>query len=281
MQINQLIHLIHDQLRNAGVESPIREARLLIHYALGIPYLTLITEATFDISEDQVQHALKWAQRRSLREPLSKIIGHKEFWGLPFDVTLDTLDPRPDSETLIEAVLSYYPDRSYPWKILDLGTGSGCLILSLLHEYPQAQGLAVDHSTKALAIALQNAHKLNLADRLTCQQGFWCNDISLIFDIIISNPPYIALDAPLDPEVKNYDPHEALFAGPDGLQAYRDIAEDISRLMDKNTRLFLEIGVGQDKNVEEIFLRNNITLLDQHLDLAHRTRCLIFCKKNS
>lgn len=279
MHISQLVHQISERLQKSGIPTPIREARLVIQHALNIPYLTILTEPTYDLSLSQVEKALAWCERRAAREPLSKIIGLKEFWGLEFMVSPHTLDPRPDSETLIEAVLGYYPDKKRPLKILDLGTGSGCLILSLLWEYPHACGVAIDQSLHALDIALKNATRLNMMDRLTCQQGNWTDNLTESFDVIISNPPYIALGTPLEPEVENFDPHEALFAGCDGLDAYREIARDVARLMTADSHLFLEIGFDQDKSVEEIFLNNDFRKLEMKQDLANITRCLIFCKK--
>ncbi len=281
MQLSHLVHQISEHLARSGVDTPLREARLILQYALGISYLTIITDPTYDLDPDQVLKAKKWAQRRAQREPLSKIIGKKEFWGLDFKVTCQTLDPRPDSETLIEAVIEAYPIKTHPWKILDLGTGSGCLILSLLHEYPQAQGMAIDQSSEALKVAMETAHSLNLIDRLCLKQGCWTQGLNEHFDIIVSNPPYIALNTLLEPEVANFDPPEALFAGADGLDAYRQIAQDVGRVMNLGAHLFLEIGIDQDKSVEEIFISQGFKLKNKKRDLANIVRCLIFCKKGS
>jgi release factor glutamine methyltransferase len=283
MHISQLVHQISEQLRKSGVTTPIREARLILQHALNLPYLTIITDPTFELTPDQTLKAEEWAKRRSAREPLSKIIGKKEFWGLEFAVTVttQTLDPRPDSETIIEAVIACHPDKHHPWKILDLGTGSGCLILSLLHEYPYAEGTAIDQSPAALQVTLSNARSLNSLSRLTCRQAHWCDGLQDTIDIIVSNPPYIPLHTPLEPEVINFDPPEALFSGPDGLDAYRAIAQNVGKVMKPNAHLFLEIGIGQDKSVEEIFTNGGLKLIEKRRDLANIVRCLIFCKKDT
>jgi release factor glutamine methyltransferase len=279
MQRYHVIQLIAQQLEQAGIENPLREARLIVHYTTGIPYLSLITEAREELSKNDLALIQEWTVRRCAREPLAKIIGKKEFWGLSFTVSKDTLDPRPDSETLIQAVLDHYPDKNTPWTILDLGTGTGCLILSLLHEYPNAQGVAVDLSQAALHIAKQNAAQLKLQNRVTFVQSDWTKSLKGDFDIVISNPPYIPLATVLDHEVSQYDPPTALFAGPSGMDAYQEIAKTIYFFMRPSALLFVEIGFGQTDEVEKIFNSNNFTTIKRCPDLAGIPRCLIFSKK--
>lgn len=281
MQRQYVIQHIAQQLEEAGIENPLREARLIVHYATGVPYLSLITEAREELSKNDITLIQEWTTRRCTREPLAKIIGKKEFWGLNFTVSKDTLDPRPDSETLIQAVLDFYPDKNASWNILDLGTGTGCLILSLLHEYPNARGIAIDQSQAALRIAEQNAKQLNLLERVTFIQSNWTEKLTGTgdFDIIISNPPYIPVNTPLAPEVHQYDPPAALYAGLSGMDAYHEIALSIGDFMRPSAALFIEIGINQTEDVEKIFNSKNFTTIKRCPDLAGIPRCLIFYKK--
>lgn len=199
---------------------------------------------------------------------------------MPFIVKAETLDPRPDSETLIEAVLKTYPSREMVFNILDLGIGTGCLIITLLQEYLFSFGIGVDKSAQALEVAQLNLEKFNLQDRLKLIQTSWGEGIEGTFDIIISNPPYIAETERqiLSPEVIQYDPEIALFAGEDGLDAYRALAPHVFRLLKTSGHLFLEIGQGQEKAVEKIFEKSELIIQEWIPDLAGIIRCGIFQK---
>ena len=212
-------------------------------------------------------------KRAEAGEPIAKIIGHKGFWKHDFIVSKDVLDPRPDSETLIEAVLESYPDKQAPLRILDLGTGSGCLIISLIKEYKNAQGVAVDISPKALATAKENAKDLPI-DFIEADMRALPQDIGR-FDIIISNPPYIpsADIKDLDVSVKDYDPMLALDGGADGLDFYRALSQ-----LDLSRHLFVEIGQGQDQAVIDIMSANNWTCQKSWKDLGGIIRILYFGK---
>lgn len=191
---------------------------------------------------------------------MAYILGEREFWGLSFKVSPAVLVPRPDSETLIEAALALMPDRSRPWRILDLGLGSGCLLLTLLHEFPAARGVGLELSEQALAVAETNASALGVADRARLLPGDWRQPgwpaaLGGPFDLLVSNPPYIeagAIDG-LMPEVGRFEPRAALDGGADGLSAYRAIAASAASLVAPGGRLLIEAGAGQAADVYGIF----------------------------
>ncbi len=264
-----------EQQLAAIAESPRREARLLAAHVLRLSYEDIYFNEDRPFKEDEKNLFNTLLERRLKHEPLSKILEFREFWSLSFRVTRDTLDPRPDSETLIEAVLSHYHNKERPLRILDLGTGTGCLLLSLLHEYPKAWGVGIDASEAACYIAQENAVRLGVEERARFIVGQWGNAISGCFDIIISNPPYISRLDPLPPEVSTYDPALALYGGEDGLTCYRDLAEQILRLATRETKIFLEVGKGQSDDVRALF--SHYLHLQTSKDLAGNERCLVFC----
>lgn len=197
--------------------------------------------------------------RRLQREPMAYILGEREFWGLPFKVTPAVLVPRPDSETLIEAALSLLVDRQRAWRLLDLGLGSGCLLLTLLRELPQATGVGLEVSAAALEVAQANAEALDVASRASLLQGDWQQPgwdegLGGSFDLVVSNPPYVETEAlsRLMPEVSRYEPRQALDGGPDGLDAYRTIAAAGRRLVAHGGHLLVEVGQGQASDVAGI-----------------------------
>ncbi|MBO7332397.1 MAG: peptide chain release factor N(5)-glutamine methyltransferase [Alphaproteobacteria bacterium] len=205
--------------------------------------------------EEELESFIK---RRLNGEPVAKIIGHKGFWKKEFKTTKDTLDPRPDSETLIDAVLKVFPDKNAPYKILDIGTGTGCRLLSLLDEYPSSVGTGIDISEKTLSVAKENAGTSNRV--FLIQRDFtsplWTQDLGT-FDIIISNPPYIPTD-----ELKTlsketlHDPILALDGGCDGLLPYRIFSEKLPFLCHKKTQIFFEIGKDQETDVQNLMAKN-------------------------
>ena len=256
-------------------ENPMREARLLLAHALNTTYEEVYLAQDRLISCNEETKLNDLIQRRLQREPLSKIKEHREFWSLPFRVTIDTLDPRPDSETLIEAVITCIAERNEPLRILDLGTGSGCLLLSLLHEYPNSTGVGVDISERAILIAQENASRLHLDERSSFIVGNWGEALKSTFDIIVSNPPYIKTSELLQPEVALYDPELSLFGGMDGLECYRSLSEQIPKLSQENTKVFLEIGLGQSTPVKALFPYAYQAVARQ--DINKNERCLMFC----
>lgn len=212
-------------------------------------------------------------------EPISKILEEQEFYGRPFKTTRDTLDPRVDSEILINAMLEHFQKSDTP-KLLDLGTGTGCLLVTLLLELPYATGVAVDTCPKALAIAQQNANTHGVSKRIEFIQSDWCTSVTGTFDGIISNPPYITDNYPLDPSVVLYDPKLALFAGCDGLDAYRILFKQMPRLCKSTTKIVLEIGFDQAKSVPALGSENGFILTESHADTNEILRALVFEKEN-
>ena len=251
------IHQIAEQLKTVS-DNPMFEARLLQKYA--------------------GTHLTEWIERRLKHEPLFKIIGRRGFWKSEFMTSVDVLDPRPDSETIIESVLKIFPEKEREYRLLDIGIGSGCLLYSLLDEYINATGVGVDISQKALAVATQNRgkRKADLYQRDFLKSD-WAHDLGL-FDIIISNPPYIPTQdiETLAPEVRLYDPKLALDGGEDGLNAYRAIAKTTGSLLKKNGALFLEIGIHQKDAVTDIFQQEDWQLKEVIFDLGQRERVLVF-----
>lgn len=267
--------LLEPFARTLGVPNPWREVRLMIAFVKGIPYESVAFETEIKLSKEEESAFLLNFSRRRKQEPLSKIFGKKEFWGIHFYTTHNTLDPRPDSETLIEMVLSQYSKNS-SLKALDLGTGSGCLILSLLSEYPLMKAVALDISEEAILIAKKNALYLGLEKRIVFLVSRWTAALnSSCFDLIISNPPYIKESAVLAKDVL-YDPSQALFGGPDGLRAYREIFKQLPLLCHEKTQLIFEIGKGQMEAVKAIGKEAGFILKETKKDLGNTIRSLRF-----
>jgi release factor glutamine methyltransferase len=267
------------RLRAAGAETPTLDARLLLAAALDLPPDTLRFAADRPLAADEAARAEALLTRRIAREPVSRILGRREFWSLDFRIAPGVLDPRPDSETLIEAALVLFPNRAAPLRVLDLGTGSGCLLLAALYEYPNATGLGVDSSEKALDTARINAIRHGLAGRARFVEGDWAREIGAgeCFDLVLCNPPYIAESerAALAPEVERHDPPAALFAGPDGLDAYRAILPDLARLLAPQGRALFEIGAVQCAAVSAIARAAGLSVAAIRRDFAGRERCVV------
>jgi release factor glutamine methyltransferase len=275
--IGQAIAEVASRLAGAGVGEARREARLLVAAATGLSDASIVAYPERDLSDADCRRLATLAERRVAREPISRILGWREFWSLRFAIGPDTLDPRPDSETLVEAALDF-ADPSMSLTVLDLGTGSGCLLLALLSERPRAQGLGVDIHPGALAIAAANAEALGLAGRARFREGDWGEGITERFDVILCNPPYIQAGtiAQLQPEVAEFDPPLALAGGPDGLAAYRCLAAWLPRLLAAGGRAFIEIGAGQADEVVPVLAAGGLRPLESRSDLAGTVRCLAF-----
>jgi release factor glutamine methyltransferase len=256
---------------------PKRHFRVLLANLLQKSSEFLIAHPELEVPSHIYEKFFKQAEKLSLGVPLSRLLGKREFWGREFKLSEATLDPRPDSETLIEAILQHRQNRTEPLKILDLGTGSGCLIISLLREYPNASGMAVDASDEALRIASQNAQIHAVEDRLSFYLGDWFEGIQGKFDVIISNPPYIseAEYEYLDSMVKNYDPKKALLAGREGLACYEIIIPQAMSFLNERGMLVLEIGCGQRESVEKLMRQNGFDPIQMYQDLSGIERCLI------
>lgn len=245
-----------NQLQEASIQNPWRDCRLLLAHCLGLTYEEVFLR-DFTILPDTIADTFtSYIRRRANHEPLSRILGKREFWGQSFRVTPDTLDPRPDTETLIEAVLDCFPDRQVPYRILDVGTGTGCLLVSLLNEYPKARGMGVDICPKALTVAQHNAERLvEDPNRYQFVCTHWVDALEEKFDIIVSNPPYIGDHEILSQEVSQYDPKLALFAGIDGLQSYRHLVPALKKVSHPETQIFFELGHTQYQAVRDIILQ--------------------------
>lgn len=247
-------------LTAAGIDNARFEARLLLSHAAGLTIEQLIVRGP-EAAPAAVITALRvLTARRVRREPMAYILGEREFWGLPFKVSPAVLVPRPDSETLIETVLDLFPNRNRPLRIADLGVGSGCLLLTLLREYPRASGIGMDASEAALDVAKANAIELDVASRTALvvgdwRQPGWTDRLGGPFDLVVSNPPYIRSDAiaGLMPEVAVHEPRLALDGGAEGVAAYRIIAAAAPRLLVPGGWLVVEGGEGQASDIIDIF----------------------------
>ncbi len=261
----------------AGVPQPRRDARLLLARALGARPETLVAapDRTLEAGETEVFSRL--VARRAAREPISRILGRREFWSLEFRLTPHTFDPRPDSETVVAAVLDWLPERSARLKLLDLGTGSGCLLLALLSELPRAWGLGIDCSEGAIRGARANAEALGLERRVRFAVGHWGASLGGAFDVVVTNPPYVAEAeiGRLAAEVARYEPYPALAGGADGLGAYRALAPDLRRLLAPDGVAAVEIGAGQEARVAAILGRWGLELAQSRRDLSGTVRCLL------
>lgn len=273
------------RLRDAGVEAARRDALLLLAAALGSDADTVRARPDRPLDAATRTGFASLIDRRVGREPVSRIVGSREFWSLPFKITRDTLDPRPDSESVVAAVLARIGNRTAPLRILDLGTGCGCLLLALLSELPAAHGVGVDISAAAVRIARENAADLGLAGRADFFCASWgasggaSGGMALggAWQVIVSNPPYILSgELPdLAPEVQDFDPPLALAGGSDGLDAYRALAPEIARLLAPGGLAALEIATAQIENVVTLLSAAGMLEIGRERDLAGKWRCLL------
>jgi release factor glutamine methyltransferase len=264
------------KFRSAGIDSARLDAELLLAHVLSVERISIILMPHRLLSADEDQRFRLMVARRASCEPFAYITGTKEFWSLPFRVTPDTLIPRPDSETLIEVAVRNLA-FNHPRRILDFGTGSGCLLLAALSEFPQATGVGVDQSMAALSVAIQNGHALALADRAVWEESNW--DAALEpdarFDLILANPPYIAEHdrAGLQADVRDHEPGSALFAGADGLDAYRALLPAIARRLAPGGLALVEIGSSQADAVSALARAQGFSV-KIHPDLSGWPRAL-------
>ena len=277
--VSEALNLLAQAFRTAGIEDADVDARLLVGHALHLDRARLIAQSDRILEAREINMISALAARRLQREPVSRILGQKEFWSIALAITPDVLVPRPETETVVEGALDFVVRgglRMEKLRILDIGTGSGALLLALLRELPNATGIGTDISTGALKVARENAARCGLEGRCT----FLVCDIASVvegpFDLLVSNPPYIAHDeiTSLAPEVKNYDPTVALDGGDDGLAAYRAIAADAKRLLAPGARMFVELGAGQEAAVRDLFTNVGLTAGTARTDLAGIPRVL-------
>jgi len=270
--------LLAQMFRARGLESPELDARILVGYALKIDRGQLAANDGRLLDAHEAAAIADHATRRLSHEPVARITGRKEFWSLDLHVGPAVLVPRPETETVVEAALAAIDagTRKQPLRLLDIGTGSGALLLALLAELPNAFGIGVDISTAALDVARDNAVTLGFAGRFAFVTGNGGRALSGPFDIIVSNPPYIAHDeiASLAPEVREYDPAPALDGGGDGLDGYRMIAADAYRLLAPGASLVVELGAGQEVNSAALLTKAGLTVGVARKDLAGIARAL-------
>ncbi len=258
----------------AGIEGPRGEATALVCAILGLGRERLVAEPEMEVSGTDAERVLVAARRRAAHEPFARITGCREFWSLDFLLSPDTLVPRPETETLVEVALAAVVDRDAEISVLDLGTGSGCILLALLSELPNAHGIGIDAAPGAVATARENARRLGLDSRAGFRVGDWGLGVVGPFDIIVSNPPYIAEGDrdTLDIEVREHDPEAALFAGPDGLAAYRAIMPQLDGLLAWGGLAAFECGAGQAENVLQFLDIAGLGETGSQRDLAGRER---------
>jgi release factor glutamine methyltransferase len=279
----QAVAAAADRFSAAGVDAPRRDARLLACRLLGGGPELLLAHPDRVLTREESTRLESAVARRAAREPVSRILGEREFWSLPFVLNAATLDPRPDSETLVEAVLAATGDRAAALRILDLGTGSGCLLLALLSELPRATGCGIDISAEAVAVAGENAARLGLAGRARFLVHSWTAGLDLAeepWDVVVGNPPYIASREieRLEPEVAGFDPPAALDGGDDGLDAYRALIPPAASVLRPGGLIALEVGFGQSEAVERLLADCGLRPLRRALDLAGAERCLLAVK---
>ena len=264
-------------LAAAGFDEPRRQTRQLIATGLGVSAAEVFAHPERSLTITEHQRIAAMLDRMLAREPLTRILGRREFWGLEFSLSADTLDPRPETETVVEAVFARRPDRCRAYRILDLGTGTGCLLLALLAEFQKASGLGIDIAPGAAVTARHNAEALGLGDRARFIVGDWSAALAGRFDIVVANPPYIASGAipGLPQEVRAYDPHRALDGGADGLSAYRLIAAELPRLLPPDGLFAAEIGANQAKAVTELLAGAGLAVEAAVPDLAGLPRCVV------
>jgi len=252
------------------------DAKILLKYLLNLDNETFELKKNDEISKINLDAYLVLINRRSKDEPIAHIVKKKSFWNDDFKVSKDTLIPRPETELIIESVIKYFPNKDSNLKIADLGTGSGCIIISLLQEYINAYGVGIDISRPAIDVANINKRLLKNPVRLDLVKGDFDNFNLNGFDIIVSNPPYISkTDQNLQKNVHDYEPHLALFSENNGLIFYEKILKNISSTIKNKFYLFLEIGKGQEKDVLNLLKKNNFTLISIENDLAEIPRCIV------
>jgi release factor glutamine methyltransferase len=275
--VGSTLSMVAAALADAGFDEARRRARRLLAIALSLTPEEVFARLDRMITEDEGEQIAAVLQRALTHEPPSRIQGVRAFWNLDFALSPDTLDPRPETETVVEAVIARLPERERGYRILDLGTGTGCLLLALLSEYPHASGVGIDRSFGAVVTARGNAERLGLAGRARFTLGDWTTALGGKFDAIVANPPYIetAEISRLPPEVRDFDPVLALDGGMDGLGAYWRIARDLPRLVAPGGLFACEIGVGQHASVVEILATYGLAVDAIVPDLAGIPRCIV------
>jgi release factor glutamine methyltransferase len=279
MMRGPVVALVRERLRSGAIAEPDADARLLVEHVLGTSLLSIIAEPSVPVSKAEADALNDALAARLAGRPVARIIGHRDFWGLRFALSEATLEPRPDSETVVELALDLIgARRRQPLAVLDLGTGSGCLLLALLHELPMARGVGRDLSGDALVTAKENAKAAGVGIRCDFEQGSWGAGLTGLFDLIVSNPPYIPKDhlGDLAREVIGHDPVLALDGGADGLDAYRALMPALARLLAPDGVAVLEIGAGQRDDVLSLAQGAGLACTDERRDLGGHVRAVAF-----
>ena len=264
------------KLNAAQVENPNLDAKIIFKHILSVDNEQFELCKKNEISNQITKSYFELIDRRIKREPIAYITNKQSFWNDEFKVTKDTLIPRPETELILENVLSYFPDKKIDLNIADLGTGSGCIIISLLQEYINASGIGIDISKEAIKIANENKKLLKNHERLKFLEEDYAEYNLNGFDIIVSNPPYISQNSlDIQKDVSDYEPHLALFSKNNGIEAYNKIISNLASRIDKNFFLFLEIGLGQASEVTKLLKNNGFTEILTKVDLANIPRCVI------
>ncbi|MEQ1706931.1 MAG: peptide chain release factor N(5)-glutamine methyltransferase [Terricaulis sp.] len=260
---------VRQRLERAGIESPVADSRLLVEAGAGVTRLDIITDPRRQMSADQIAAVAALARRREKREPLAQILGRAHFWTFELAVNSSVLIPRPETELLVETALDALAPGA-PTRVLDLGIGSGAILLAILSERPLASGVGIDVSEDALVVVQANATMLGLEQRVLLRRGDWGREQEGGFDVVVSNPPYIVTQdlAGLQPEVARFEPHLALDGGADGLSAYRAILADLPRLLNPGGTFAFEVGQGQADEVRVLAERAGLATETPKLDLS-------------
>jgi release factor glutamine methyltransferase len=270
-----------ERLKAAGVDSPAIDARLMLEAAADVSRIDIVSDPYRALTPDQTATFEDYLTRRAAREPVSHILGRKGFWKIMLGVTKHVLTPRPDTEVIVDSILGAFDEHRH-FSILDLGVGSGAILLAILAERPNAKGLGIDISEEALAVARENAANLGLASQLALLRGDWTEGLGAeTFDVVVANPPYIpsADIETLDPEVRDFEPRLALDGGEDGLNAYRLLAPEILRVLKPDGVFAVEIGWDQSAAVEALFRAAGAEDVRTRKDLADKDRVVGGAKK--
>ncbi len=279
--LGPLLRAARERLAAAGIADPALDARLIVEHFSGTDRTQAIAEPQRTVEASAVAAVDAALQRRLAGEPVHRILGYREFYGLRLELSAETLEPRPDTETLVEAVLPFVSataERLGECRILDLGTGTGAIALALLSVIPAATATGVDISQDALTTATRNAERLGLATRFEALHSDWFAKVSGRYHVIAANPPYIPSRdiGNLQDEVRDFDPHKALDGGADGLGPYRIIAVEAARFLQAEGRIAVEIGHNQRQEVTDIFKASGYVLAGAHRDLGGNDRVLMF-----
>ena len=268
MILKEIQRKLCNNFSTIGIETPELDARIILKEVLSLDDKDLILKESLDIPEEMIEKIITIESRRLNGEPISKIFKKRDFYNSTFVISNDVLDPRPETELIVE-IANNYINKNEVKNILDLGTGSGCILLSILKENRMINGLGIDLSKEAISIAKQNSKKLNLETQSNFLVSNWMSSVNYKYDLVVSNPPYIASEdiKKLSKSVKIYDPILSLDGGDDGLNSYRLIASDLKRIISMNALIIIEIGYNQSLQVIDIFKKNDFKLIKKYNDI--------------